>query len=64
MSDRGSQRPQLDPQEIAHHLRRSQRFAAAHLSCEHAPRSLQHLVGIGRTVVARDIANEKEESRE
>ena len=53
------QRPQLDPQEVAHHLRRGQGFAAAHLSCENTPRSLQHLVGIGRTVVARDIANEK-----
>ena len=53
------QRPQLDPQEVAHHLRRGQRFAAAHLPGEHVLRRLQHLVGIGRTVVARDIANEK-----
>lgn len=53
------QRPQLHPQEVAHHLRRVQDFAVAHLSCEYTLRSLQHLVGVGRTVVARDIANEK-----
>ena len=53
------QRPKLHPQEVAHHLRRVQDFAVAHLSCEQTLRSLQHLIGIGWTVVARDIANEK-----
>lgn len=50
---------QLDPQVVAHHLRRGQGFAAAHLPGEHLLRCLQHLVGVGWTVVARDITNEK-----
>jgi hypothetical protein len=53
------QRAQLHPQEVAHHLRRVQDFAVAYLSCEYTLRSLQHLVGVGRTVVVHNIANEK-----
>ena len=51
--------PELDPQEIAYHLRRDQRVATTHLAGQHAQGGLQYLVGLGRPVVARDIANEK-----
>jgi hypothetical protein len=50
---------QPQAQEIAHHLRRRQHVAAAHTTQQQALRSLQHLIGFGRTVRARNLANEK-----
>jgi hypothetical protein len=46
--------PQACPQEVLDHRRRRQHVSPTHPACQHPLRGLQHLIGIGRTVLARN----------
>ncbi|MNV63110.1 hypothetical protein D3C71_1556870 [compost metagenome] len=51
--------PEPGPQEVLDHRRRRQHVGTTHPARQHPLRRSQHLIGLGRPVRARDIANQQ-----
>lgn len=55
--------PQACPQVVLDHRRRRQHVGPTHPARQHPLRGLQYLVHVGRTVLARDMANSSDRAR-